>query len=200
MAYWARRAAFLCFSSWETSFGFTTILACFSIMLAMAWTSSGKERSQSVSWSLRRRPGSPSCHAPLPSPEGTTPRPRPRPLCREAAVAGDKGPKLTGEVSPQNIPHPPPTSLPTRPPVGPPPRRAQRAGHFGEPHLGAERAGAAEEPPRRWFSRRGGRGGDVTPASPREEELPRAARGPDRTLFFLERGNSHDKTWKSGRL
>lgn len=42
LAYWARSAAFLCCSSWDTSLGFTTILACFSIMLAMAWTSSGR--------------------------------------------------------------------------------------------------------------------------------------------------------------
>lgn len=41
-AYWARRAAFLCFSSSDTILGFTTICACFSIRVAMACTSSGR--------------------------------------------------------------------------------------------------------------------------------------------------------------
>lgn len=43
-AYWARSAAFLCFSSSDTILGFTTICACFSMRVAMAWTSSGGGR------------------------------------------------------------------------------------------------------------------------------------------------------------
>lgn len=39
LPYWASSASFLFFDSSDTSFVFTTIWACFSIMLAMAWTS-----------------------------------------------------------------------------------------------------------------------------------------------------------------
>lgn len=86
LAYWARRAAFLCLSSWEISFGFTTILACFSIMLAIAWISSGK-KSQSISQSLQMQatktqllpPAAPACASAGPQ--------RPRPTTRAKHVA-----------------------------------------------------------------------------------------------------------------
>lgn len=46
LAYWARRASFLFFDSSDTSFCFTTIWACFSIMLAMAWTSATDKKNK----------------------------------------------------------------------------------------------------------------------------------------------------------
>lgn len=46
LAYWARRASFLFLDSSDTSFCFTTIWACFSIILAMAWTSAIEKKGQ----------------------------------------------------------------------------------------------------------------------------------------------------------
>lgn len=93
LAYWARRAAFLCLSSWEISFGFTTILACFSIMLAIAWISSGK-KSQSISQSLQMQatktqllpPAAPACASAGPQ------RPRPTTRAKHVALLNAKPP------------------------------------------------------------------------------------------------------------
>lgn len=46
LAYWARSASFLFLDSSDTSLVFTTIWACFSIMLAMAWTSAAVWKKQ----------------------------------------------------------------------------------------------------------------------------------------------------------
>lgn len=162
LAYWARRAAFLCFSSWDTSFGFTTILACFSIMLAMAWISSGKETSQSVSQPLQPSPGcqmphaaashtrspqkAPShCHRLRPTVTGSVPA-----AGRQMSL-GTSAPSGREKSHPKNIPHPPPRSLLARSLVVSSVHRAQQTSQIWEFSLRTEGAGAAEEPPRRWL-------------------------------------------------
>lgn len=50
LAYWARSASFLFLDSSDTSFDFTTIWACFSIMLAMAWTSATAQQCKTNHW------------------------------------------------------------------------------------------------------------------------------------------------------
>lgn len=50
LAYWARRASFLFLDSSDTSLDFTTIWACFSIMLAMAWTSAAVRKCKTKQW------------------------------------------------------------------------------------------------------------------------------------------------------
>lgn len=54
-AYWARRAAFRSVSCFEASLGFTTICACFSIMLAIAWISSVEGSGAKQGWTEEKK-------------------------------------------------------------------------------------------------------------------------------------------------